>query len=476
MNPQSKEYKELQLKLMKEYAESKGGECLAIEYISSHTRYLWKDADGSTWKACWYNYKNRGGWSKKAGYEKNAKSLIKYTIQDIQEKFASPKGGKILSTDYKNTKSKLLWEDSKGREFKMSLEHVIAGQWSPHDKKDKLSELKKRFTIEELVEFCKAKHNVELLDTEYKGTTAQYTFKDSEGVIFKKTLSHVLKTDTLRYKVKSSPEEHLSDFLSKLGIDFIQNDRKILGGKELDFFIPSLNLAIEYHGLHWHTYDKVGNLHFEKYKECNKLGIRLIQVFEHEWLSRRNQVISFLTSALLQNTIKVNARECSIGILDNSMARDILNDNHIQGAGKFNKCYALFHNSQPVMLITIGKHHRTNTNGVLTRCVAVGNVTVRGGLSRLCKYAATIEGNLTTWVDLRWSTGKSWVSCGWKFEQQLPPDYFYYQGNTKKVISKQSRKKSVVGTPAEMTEAEHAKLDGLKTVKDAGKIRLVYKL
>ena len=85
-------------------------------------------------------------------------------------------------------------------------------------------------------------------------------------------------------------------------------------------------------------------------------------------------------------------------------------------------------------------------------------------------------GEFITWVDLRWSSGKSWTSCGWKLEERLCPDYFYLDPKSNKVISKQSRKKSVVGTPAEMTEAEHAKLDGLKTIKDAGKIRLVYKV
>ena len=58
-------------------------------------------------------------------------------------------------------------------------------------------------------------------------------------------------------------------------------------------------------------------------------------------------------------------------------------------------------------------------------------------------------------------------------EEQLKPDYFYTDGIN--VISKQSRMKSVVGTPEGVTEAEHAILDGLVKAYDCGKIRFVFK-
>ena len=45
---------------------------------------------------------------------------------------------------------------------------------------------------------------------------------------------------------------------------------------------------------------------------------------------------------------------------------------------------------------------------------------------------------------------------------------------TKKVVSKQSRQKRAVGTPVEMTELEHATLDGLVRVWDCGKIRFSF--
>lgn len=48
-----------------------------------------------------------------------------------------------------------------------------------------------------------------------------------------------LNTLSLRY------EQMVANYLDELGIDYIVNHRKLLNGLELDFYIPSKNLAIE---------------------------------------------------------------------------------------------------------------------------------------------------------------------------------------------------------------------------------------
>ncbi|MCK9320064.1 hypothetical protein, partial [Methanoculleus sp.] len=54
-------------------------------------------------------------------------------------------------------------------------------------------------------------------------------------------------------KVISSYELELQDFIKSLNIDYVFQDRKILNGKELDIFIPSKKVAIEFNGLYWHS-------------------------------------------------------------------------------------------------------------------------------------------------------------------------------------------------------------------------------
>jgi hypothetical protein len=50
------------------------------------------------------------------------------------------------------------------------------------------------------------------------------------------------------------------------------HNKSILNNKkELDFYIPDLNLAIECNGIYWHS-DKLRDIryHYNKTKECNE--------------------------------------------------------------------------------------------------------------------------------------------------------------------------------------------------------------
>ena len=476
MNTNSPEYKIQQLKQMQEYAASKDGKCLATEYINSHYKYLWQDSEGNQWLACWYNYKQRGGWSKKAGYEKNAKALIKYTILDIYEKFAKPRGGKLISAEYKNTRIKLEWEDSKGRRFFMNLGNIIKGQWSPHEKKERIGDLKRKYSPE----FCHAyakKHGGKFLSTELTTLNCKQTLKwqDANGELFQRCLYDVLTGKFLAPK-KSMGEYEIAEFLKEHALKFISQCRKTLGtGFELDFVIPDKNIGIEYHGLKWHTEAKKGkDAHLNKLTMAKTVNLKLIQVFEHEWRDRNFQVKSFLTSKLGLNKERVFARKCELKEVLKKEAIDFLNKNHIQGSGKFDIAFGLYYNSELTMLVAFGKHHRGGSGVVLTRCVSKFNTTVVGGLSRLCKHAKAVHGSFITWVDLRWSDGSSWIANNWNPEEILKPDYFYYNENTKKIVSKQSRRKSKCPPPTGLTEKQFAEIQGFMRVYDAGKLRLRY--
>ena len=68
-------------------------------------------------------------------------------------------------------------------------------------------------------------------------------------------------------------EETILKLLSKLHPQ--QRNRTILNGKEIDIYIPSLKLGIEYNGLYWHSEvnGKDKNYHFNKLNNCNKQGV-----------------------------------------------------------------------------------------------------------------------------------------------------------------------------------------------------------
>lgn len=76
----------------------------------------------------------------------------------------------------------------------------------------------------------------------------------------------------------SIPEKMIFFYLSRIFDDLIENYRPdFLEGKEIDIFIPSLFLGIEYDGERWH---KDTAIDLEKNRVCEKNGIQLIRVRE----------------------------------------------------------------------------------------------------------------------------------------------------------------------------------------------------
>ena len=99
------------------------------------------------------------------------------------------------------------------------------------------------------------------------------------------------------YPSGSSQELEISQFLSSFGVHHEMHNRRILGGLEIDLYVPDKKLAIEYHGLWWHREDKEGmnrQSHQKKFYECEKRGIHLIQIFADEWRNKRSLVESMI--------------------------------------------------------------------------------------------------------------------------------------------------------------------------------------
>ena len=62
---------------------------------------------------------------------------------------------------------------------------------------------------------------------------------------------------------------------------------------ELDVYVPYLKLAFEYNGDYWHSEKFVGKYYHEnKTKLCQDKGIKLIHIWEHDWISNKDTMIS----------------------------------------------------------------------------------------------------------------------------------------------------------------------------------------
>jgi len=245
---------------------------------------------------------------------------------------------------------------------------------------------------------------------------------------------------------------------------------------EIDVFVPSKMVGFEYNGLYYHSeLFKKPEAHKVKTDLVFGAGIRLYQIFEHEWHEKKDQVKSRIKSLLGLNSVRVAARKCDIREVDPELAKGLFLNVHIQGAPRnVLRYFGLFFEEKLVAAAAFSRHHRHLKQIVMSRFACLDDHTVQGGLSRISRHASKFfEQDIVSWCDLRWSSGAGYASAGWIEEKTLPPDYFYT--NSKKAFSKQSRRKKLISTPAGMTEHEHAMADGLHRVYDCGKVRFIYR-
>lgn len=310
------------------------------------------------------------------------------------------------------------------------------------------------------------------------GVRSPMLLKEFQDKITKAKIDKYGHTGPFGFNVVSGAEIEVKTYLNDvLGFNF-QKNKKLLGNRELDLYNEELKLAIEYCGHYWHCeLHKPNNYHHDKYKRCLDKGVRLITIFEGEWITRQDQVKQFLAATLGKFETRIPARKCKV--IEIPANREFFDRYHIQGAAVNNKfTYALIFEDEIVGAVSLGLHHRDSQKLVLNRLAFKAGIQVIGGASKLIKAAIrnlTSDVVLTTWSDNRWSTGEIYEKSGFKFDNFIAPDYQYYKNNTVKLISKQSQQKVKIGCPRDMTEHEYCnKVLKLYQIYDCGKKRWVY--
>ncbi len=215
---------------------------------------------------------------------------------------------------------------------------------------------------------------------------------------------------------------------------------------------------------------------------CRSKNIRLMHIFEHQWINRKKQYINFIRSIIGINTNRVHARQCDI---DNKPCKSFYENNHIQGYGMNTiKFFNLKYNDRIVASMTAGRHHRQNSQSndiVLNRLVFNNETNVPGGSSKLFKYFkiwAKQEGydRIISWSDNCWTEGNVYKVLCFDLEVEYGSDYFYYDTNIRSYKSKQSQRKAATGCPEGMTEREWCIERGLYRIWDCGKKKWVHNL
>lgn len=275
----------------------------------------------------------------------------------------------------------------------------------------------------------------------------------------------------------SRGEVELREFIQSLKMPAEYSTRHILSsGRELDVYLPEKSVAIEYNGVYWHS-DKFRNrtYHQSKMQECTSLGIRLLQIWEDDWRDRRTIVEEHVKQVLGVSSLpKCSARECEVRPVSVHVAREFLDQNHIQGWVASSAYVALYLRDK---LVALASFKKQGEDLYLTRYATAA--MVRGGHSKLISWVERTHSyrNLVTFADLTFSCGDLYKKTGWVLDKVIPPDYMYIKRDTR-VHKFNFRLRRFKDDPdlqyrEGMTEMELARLNKLLRVYDAGKMRFI---
>lgn len=281
-----------------------------------------------------------------------------------------------------------------------------------------------------------------------------------------------------KYYYQSGPEKELHKLLESLNLTYITNDRKTIG-IELDLVIPEHKLAIEYCGLFWHSTARKSdiNYHRNKFLKCEAAGIRLLTIFEDEWLLHRD-IVEEKIKAILHKTDKptIFARNCVVNkALTFNTSKDFLDNNHIQGSAKGSHYYGLLHNNELVAVMVFVYYNNEYT---LTRFAT--SCHVPGAFSKLLK-AFEREYNsprIVSFADLRWSRGDMYYINGFTLDCTIRPDYYYTKGRQIDRFHKFGFRHKLMKSKLEvydssLSEEENMTANGFYRIWDCGKLKFV---
>lgn len=224
---------------------------------------------------------------------------------------------------------------------------------------------------------------------------------------------------------------------------------------------------------------KLKSLHIDRsflYKKTQ--NIRLVQIFENEWVNQNELVKSRIRNILGQSE-RIFARNCSCVKLTSQEKDRFLNKCHIQKSSPSTINLGLTHKKthKLVAVMTFGKSRYNNRfEYELIRYSNAFGVSVVGGASKIFKYFCKNykPKSVVSYCDLRWNTGNLYEKIGFKYSHRSEPNYFYFHPKdlnrlyTRVSFQKHKLHKKLKIFDKKKTEHENMLANGFLRIYDCG--------
>lgn len=234
-------------------------------------------------------------------------------------------------------------------------------------------------------------------------------------------------------------ETYFKDFLDKYNVEYIQNDRQQIKPKELDFYIPKANLAIEINDIASHNSTlsfrntsaiRPYDYHFNKTQLAKEKGVHLVHIFEYEMIDKDkyNKITNYIKSILNIDTTRIYARSCEVKEISSKEAREFLDKYHFQNYSSSNIKLGLYYKNELVEVMTFGKpRFNKNYEYELIRLCTSSSYKVIGGSQKLFKYFLNKYSpkSIISYCDISKFTGDVYEKLGFTLVEYTQPNYVW---------------------------------------------------
>ena len=332
-----------------------------------------------------------------------------------------------------------------------------------------------------------------------------FDWQKNSRIVFKCTkcnLEQTLASETLKFRLRnfndictsclgmfngSQIQKTLYEFIKSIDSE-IKMNYVLPNRKQLDIFVPKLNMGFELNGNFWHSFKSIESKnerhkHQDKTLFCQTQGIKLIQIWESDWI-KKNILIKQKIEYMLGKSNKIMARKTQIQIVDNLTAKEFYDKYHIQGYLYSNINLGLYHNNVLVMMMSFSKsRYDKKFQYELTR-MASSDCSVTGGASKLFKFFIKTYNpeNILCYSDLCWGKGDVYSTIGMLYEGNTKPGYHYLSKEdlylkllNRSKFQKYKLKKLLSNFDNNLSEAENMFNHNYRRLWDCGNAKYTWK-
>lgn len=273
----------------------------------------------------------------------------------------------------------------------------------------------------------------------------------------------------------SYQEDELEQLLKESGLTFERHERHLISPKELDFYIADKKVALEFNGLYWHSTERVkDDYHLNKSIACNRKGVRLIHIFEDDWIRERDKIMSTVLGACSIFKRTVDSKECIFKEVSFESGKSFFDRNFLRNRNHRNaRFFAIIYKDGIVSCAEVwkckGKDHVIFCNSLNTNVVD----SIKVFMINLPYTSLTMDLDRSIYgVD-------SFLELGWRLDKILRPRKYcfrYCMANKYRLSVPKSRLKKLMKTfDPSLSEQDNLKRNGYKEIYDCGCYRLIFR-